>query len=83
MLINGKRWRWPYARALATVCRRTPLRPIRLNAVVGSFGKTTTARAVATALGIRPERITDRNEFTHVATALLSTRPCDRPVWPY
>lgn len=46
--------------------------------VIGSSGKTTTARAVALALGIPERRITERNEATFVALAMLRIRPWQR-----
>jgi UDP-N-acetylmuramyl pentapeptide synthase len=45
--------------------------------VVGSYGKTTTARAVAAALGRDPEALRG-NYYSFVAAALLGIRPRDR-----
>lgn len=44
---------WPLIRIFTTVWRRTVLRKVRVTAVIGSLGKSTTARAVAAAIGHR------------------------------
>lgn len=47
---------WPLLRPIARIYRRIILRETRIVAVVGSFGKTTTTRAVMAALGLPYER---------------------------
>lgn len=61
---------WPLLSRLATVHRATLARHAEVIAVVGSLGKTTTTRAVATALGGDPDRLT-RNFRSHLAAAVL------------
>jgi UDP-N-acetylmuramoyl-tripeptide--D-alanyl-D-alanine ligase len=68
---------WPVLGRLAGVYRRTLLRRTRVVCVVGSFGKTTTARAVAAALGA-PALGGTGNARGQVALALLGTRPWRR-----
>jgi len=43
---------WPALRPAGWLYRRTRLRPMRAIAVTGSFGKTTTVRAISAALGL-------------------------------
>ena len=65
---------WPVLGPLAAASRRTALRRTHVVCVVGSFGKTTAARAVAAALGLR-----DPTGFGNarglVATTLLAVPP--------
>jgi UDP-N-acetylmuramoyl-tripeptide--D-alanyl-D-alanine ligase len=61
---------------LAAVHRATLGRRTRVVAVVGSFGKTTAARAVATALGLDSRSLHD-NYTSFVALALLKIHPGD------
>jgi UDP-N-acetylmuramoyl-tripeptide--D-alanyl-D-alanine ligase len=65
---------WPVLGRLAGAYRRTLLRRTRVVCVVGSFGKTTTTRAVAAALG-EPAPGGAGNARGQVALALLGTRP--------
>jgi UDP-N-acetylmuramyl pentapeptide synthase len=67
--ISGLVWR------LAIAYRRTLVRHVRLVAVVGSFGKTTTTRATAVALGQRDPGHAGRNTASAVAVRLLGIRP--------
>ncbi|MFC1883724.1 Mur ligase family protein [Thermodesulfobacteriota bacterium] len=60
---------------LAFVYRRTIIRNVRIVAIIGSLGKTTTARAVATGLGIPVHPNIGRNANVQVAKALLRIRP--------
>jgi UDP-N-acetylmuramoyl-tripeptide--D-alanyl-D-alanine ligase len=65
---------WPVLGPLAAAYRRTALRRTRVVCVVGSFGKTTAARAVAAALGLRdPTRFGNARGL--VATTLLAVPP--------
>jgi len=64
---------WPLLRPAAWLWRRTLLRPVSVVAVTGSFGKTSTARAVAAALALDPGHLS-RNFRSHLARALLASR---------
>lgn len=65
---------YPFLRGLASLHRRVLARPSRFIAVVGTFGKTTTARAVNAALG-RPENPeVEHNSFYNVPWNVLCTR---------
>jgi UDP-N-acetylmuramoyl-tripeptide--D-alanyl-D-alanine ligase len=68
---------WPILARAASLHRSTIGRRARVVAVVGSTGKTTTARAVAAAVGLDPDAVKD-NYASFVATALLNIRPRDR-----
>lgn len=67
--VSGPVWR------LAIAYRRTLIRHVRLVVVVGSFGKTTTTRATAVALGQRDPGHVARNNAPAVAVRLLGIRP--------
>ena len=69
---------WPLFRPVAGFYRRTLARHCRLVAVVGSFGKTTTARAVARALGRTVGHRVGANGLNSLAWAVLRIRPGDR-----
>ena len=66
---------WPKARLLSRIYRTTLARKPRVVTVIGSLGKTTTARAVSAALGLSAETINGNNEFTFVALSLLRIPP--------
>lgn len=68
----------PLVYGLASVYRRSFLRSTRVLAVVGSFGKTTTSRAVIAALGGRPPRRMEPNSGGWVARSVFHTRPGER-----
>jgi UDP-N-acetylmuramyl pentapeptide synthase len=68
---------WPLMSRLAALQRRTLARKVRVTAVVGSLGKTTTAHAVAAALGISPRRRVGSNTLGAVPRAILRLRPWD------
>jgi UDP-N-acetylmuramoyl-tripeptide--D-alanyl-D-alanine ligase len=68
---------WPALGALAALYRRTALRRTRVVCVVGSFGKTSAARAVAAALG-RPDPTRFGNARGMVAFTLLRAWPGQR-----
>lgn len=55
----------------------TAARRVRVVAVVGSLGKTTTSRAVDAALGLPVHAGTECNAFSYIAMALLGVRPRD------
>jgi UDP-N-acetylmuramoyl-tripeptide--D-alanyl-D-alanine ligase len=73
-------WLWPWIVRSARIYRRTLGRRIRVVAVVGSVGKTTTVQTVAAALGVplgRPALL-NMNNPVGVARALLTARPWQR-----
>ena len=66
---------WPLLQRLAMIYRRTALRRTCLVVVIGSFGKTTTARAVSVALGGTDQDVNSYNFKSSVAMAVLKTPP--------
>lgn len=79
LLARGIMYRaWPVLRVLAGGWRRGPVRATRLVAVVGSFGKTTTAHAVAAAVGAGREMGIASNQFGFLAAKMLAIRPGQR-----
>lgn len=76
--VNGIAW-WANIRlagvtlALAALCRLTIARRVRVIAVVGSYGKTTTTRAIRSLLGLPDSSWVDANAncFSLVACALF------------
>ncbi len=68
-------WAWPLLRGPSALYRRTLIRNTCVVAVVGSFGKSTAARAIVTALGDQPHRYLLFNIRSGVALALLRIRP--------
>lgn len=75
-LWNGVRYRlWPFMSRLARWHRTRNLRDTRVISVVGSYGKTTSARAIIAALRCRTYQQTSPNSWNHVAEALLRVRP--------
>ncbi len=71
-------WAWPLLRGPSGLYRRTLIRNTRVVAVVGSFGKSTAARAIVAALGGRSHRYLLFNVRSGVALALLRIRPGQR-----
>lgn len=72
----GVRFRaWPLFAAAARLHRRRLGERTRFVAVVGSFGKTTTARAVRAALGLDPDAHATANSWSYLAGAVLAVRP--------
>ena len=70
----------PILSRLASLYRRTLVRNTRVVAVVGSFGKTTTKRALLTALGRDVHQRSGSYIWNFKALAVLRIRPCDRHV---
>ena len=68
---------WPVSRRVASLYRSAFLRKTRIVVVVGSFGKTTTARATACAMGLKDRQRIRGNALSAVAMAVLRTRPKD------
>jgi UDP-N-acetylmuramoyl-tripeptide--D-alanyl-D-alanine ligase len=69
---------WPVMSRMARGYRCTIARRTRIVAVVGSFGKSTTTRAVAAALAAPGIKSTTANAWTSVAMAILRIRPSQR-----
>jgi UDP-N-acetylmuramoyl-tripeptide--D-alanyl-D-alanine ligase len=69
---------WPLLRHVARVYRVTVARRPRIVTVVGSFGKTTAARAVAIVLNIPVSSEIERNAFSNVGLALFRVRPWNK-----
>lgn len=69
---------WPLLSRLASLYRRTLVRNTRVVAVVGSFGKTTTKRALLTALGRDVHQRSGSYIWNFKARAVLRIRPHDR-----
>ena len=69
---------WPVLSRLAGLYRHTLVRNTRVVAVVGSFGKSTTMRAVTTALGRHVHSLSRLNVWSSVGRAVLRIRPGDR-----
>ena len=69
---------WPLMRRMAGLYRCTLARKCRVVTVVGSFGKTTTSRAVACALDRDLGLVGGHNSMNGVAMAVLGIRPGDR-----
>jgi len=69
---------WPMMSRLARLYRRTMVRRTRVVAVIGSFGKSTTMRAVAAGLEAPQARSMTANAWTSVAMAVFRIRPAQR-----
>jgi UDP-N-acetylmuramyl pentapeptide synthase len=69
---------WPLLQQLAMIYRRIALRHTCLVVVIGSFGKTTTARAVSVALIGSDQDVNLSNFKSGVATAVLKITPWRR-----
>ncbi len=80
-IVAGLRYRaWPAYAAAARVHRARLPATTRVVAVVGTFGKTTTSRAVRAALGLDPAGHVSGNCWDHVARRVLAARAGDRDV---
>lgn len=89
--MGARNYAWPLLRAVAGLYRRTLARRIRLVCVVGSYGKTTTAAAVATVLGTSHRHPTMPSPASpsgcrgnHLGNATRCSRPVStgRGRWP-
>ena len=69
---------WPLLSRAAALHRRTIVRGTRVVAVTGTFGKSTTARAIADAILAPSGPKTFQNAFSSVARAVLRIRPGQR-----
>lgn len=68
---------WPLMWVIAFIYRVCFLRKTTIIVVIGSFGKTTTLRAVKKALGKATSRYAFANCWSYVAAAILNMRPRD------
>ncbi len=71
---------WPAVAYVARVYRRTFIRRVRVVAVIGSVGKTTTMRTVSAALArpVRRQAVLNVGSHAGAGRALFSVRPRDR-----
>ncbi|HEX3633683.1 MAG TPA: Mur ligase family protein [Casimicrobiaceae bacterium] len=69
---------WPLLSRLARLYRRSLVRKTRVIAVTGSFGKSTTTRAIAAALGVPEHGSMLSNAWSWIVLALLRIRPGQR-----
>jgi UDP-N-acetylmuramoyl-tripeptide--D-alanyl-D-alanine ligase len=69
---------WPMLRISAGLYRRIFLRSTCIITVTGTYGKTTTARAITAALGMPVDRAEKSNNKSGIAKALLMTPPWRR-----
>jgi UDP-N-acetylmuramoyl-tripeptide--D-alanyl-D-alanine ligase len=69
---------WPLVSRLAWLHRRTLARRVRVVAVIGSYGKTTTTRATLVALGLPLRWQNQSNAWSNVAGAILRIMPWHR-----
>jgi UDP-N-acetylmuramyl pentapeptide synthase len=77
-LWSGLQFRlWPVYSRAAACYRHTRLRNVRVVAVVGSLGKTTTARAISVALGQKIDPLGEFNYQSCIAMAMLRCTPRD------
>jgi UDP-N-acetylmuramoyl-tripeptide--D-alanyl-D-alanine ligase len=77
--LHGLNYRaWPALALAAIIYRRVFVKNTRVVAVVGSFGKSTTARAVLTGLRGVPTESICLNEWSYVARSILRIRRSDQ-----
>ena len=69
---------FPLASRVAATWRRTVVRRTRVVVVIGSFGKSTTARCVSAALGLADHPKLIYNAYASLARAILRIRPGQR-----
>ena len=69
---------WPLLSRLASFYRLTIVRKTRIIAVAGSFGKSTTTRAVISSLGGKVNTSPQRSAWSFLAHAVLRIQPRDR-----
>ncbi len=68
---------WPLLWMIAFLYRRLFLRRVKIIVIIGSYGKTTTLRAIKTALGRPLSKYYQGNCWSYVAAAVLRIRPRD------
>jgi UDP-N-acetylmuramoyl-tripeptide--D-alanyl-D-alanine ligase len=71
---GARNYLWPQLRLVASLHRRTLARRTRVVAIVGSYGKTTTAAAVCAALGL-PVPARGSGSYAGLALKLLRVHP--------
>ncbi len=76
--LAAQRRLWPLFQRLAMIYRRIALRHTCLVAVVGSFGKTTTARTISVALGGSDQDVNPSNFKSALARAVFKIPPWRR-----
>ena len=69
---------WPILSRAARCYRRLVLRGTCVIVVAGTYGKTTTQRAITAALGMKPDTVEKANAPSGVAKALVMTPPWQR-----
>ena len=69
---------WPVLREVTRWYRRLVIRRTCVIVVTGTYGKTTTQRAITAALGMEPDAVEKANFQSGVAKALLLTPPWQR-----
>ncbi len=69
---------WPLTSPLAALYRRTLARNVRITAIGGSLGKSTTADAVAAALGVSVRHRLHNNALPRIPFLVFRLRPWDR-----
>ena len=69
---------WPFWDALGRIYRRTLARQVKIIAVVGSYGKTTTATVLQQALGLKWLNVSGKG-LSQIAIAVLGLRPRQAP----
>ncbi|MGO8990044.1 MAG: Mur ligase family protein [bacterium] len=69
---------WPILSRAARCYRRLVLRGTCVIVVTGTYGKTTTQRAITAALGMKPDTVEKANAPSGVAKALVMTPPWQR-----
>ncbi|MBW1859313.1 MAG: hypothetical protein JRI70_04355 [Deltaproteobacteria bacterium] len=69
---------WPVLGRMAASYRKNLVKDTRIVAVVGSFGKTTTMRAVTFSLGMQPHKDAYHNAWHWLARSIFRIRPGDR-----
>ncbi len=70
----------PVFRLISASYRRLAIRDTRVVAVVGTFGKTTTSRALCAAIGLEPYDRIEANGRSAVARRIIATKPGASPV---
>ncbi len=78
LVINTYQTAWPFLSRMASLYRQTFVRKMRIVAVIGSLGKTTTTRAVVTALGRNVYHSSKGQWGSALARTVLNIRPHDR-----
>jgi len=70
---------WPVASRLASLYRRLALRKVPIVVVVGTFGKTTTTRAIRASLGKSISHRDELNARCMLPGAMFRIKPTERP----